>query len=86
MKKERVRIRFQKKTDIDFGLLSKDYSDGEFKVDKRFWKKYLDARLAFEILQAELVKRVPRKLRIKYFKEDNNRIDEIQRKIEKKFK
>jgi len=86
MKTNKIKIRFQKQTDIDFGLLSNDYSDGEFKIDRSFWKTYLEARFNFEILHDELIKRVPRRIRIKYFKEDNVRIDKINREIAKKIK
>jgi len=84
--KNKIKIRFQKKTDIDFGFLSKAYSDGEFKVDKNFWKDYLDARFNFEVLHSELIEKVPKKIRKRYFKEDLVRIDKINREIIRKIK
>ena len=42
---------------IDFGLFPA-HENNTIEVDKKFWKKYVEVRFQFEIMQKELIEKI----------------------------
>ncbi len=51
---EKIKVNYTMKGDLDFGLFPDKYAQGNIKVRKDFWIKYINKRMEFEQMHQEL--------------------------------
>ena len=69
---KKVEVRYAKKGEMDFGLISEDVSEGSIKVNEKFWAEYVNKRLEFEQMHQKLWEKIPYNKREELSKELHN--------------
>ena len=58
MKNKKIEINWDKSTEFDFGMFK---GKGKINVDRLFWKKYIEARFAYETMHYDLIDMIKNK-------------------------